>query len=434
MYRTRVAKESGHTRMNMNKTKQPVLGFDTLGLTPRLLSAIQMMGFVEPTPIQVQAIPVAVKGRDIIGVAQTGTGKTFAFGLPMLQRIASEKTTGLVVLPTRELALQVEEALLSVGKQFGLRTAVLIGGASMHRQITMIRRKPHIIIATPGRIIDHLEQGNISLEGIGVLVLDEADRMLDMGFMPQIRKILKGVPEERQTMLFSATMPDQIVRIADKFMRDPERVEVAITGTTAKGVEQHLYVLQNPQKIRLLDHLLSSHEGSVLVFSRTKHGARRICRAVKSMGHTSADIHSDRTLNQRREALDGFKKGRHRVLVATDIAARGIDVSGIAYVINYDIPENPEDYVHRIGRTARAGRTGVAISFATPDQGALINQIERLTRCVLPITSLPDDLPPSRMMPKNDNRRRGGNSRPQQRRNGSGRGYGNGGGGRRRRR
>ena len=388
-----------------------------------------MLGFSEPTPIQAKAIPVAVKGGDLFGVAQTGTGKTFAFGLPMLQRIAREKTTGLVVLPTRELALQVEEALHEVGKQFGLRTVVLIGGASMSRQMNKIRRKPHIIIATPGRIIDHMEQRNISLSNVGILVLDEADRMLDMGFMPQIQKILKGVPKERQTMMFSATMPSQIVRIANKFMRDPVRVEVATTGTTAKGVEQHLYVLQNQQKIRLLDHLLSQHEGSVLVFSRTKHGAKRISRTVKAMGHTSSDIHSDRTLSQRRQALDGFKKGTHRVLVATDIAARGIDVTGITLVVNYDIPENPEDYVHRIGRTARAGRTGIAISFATPDQGALIGQIERLTRCMLPISPLPDSLPPSRMLPsRNDRNSRGGYSRPQQSRNGSGRGRSGGGG------
>lgn len=430
----RVVKESGHTRMHMNETKQPILGFEGLGLAPRLLSAIQMLGFTEPTPIQSKAIPVAVEGGDLIGVAETGTGKTFAFGLPLLQRVAREKTTGLVVLPTRELALQVEEALHEVGKQFGLRTAVLIGGASMSRQISMIRRKPHVIIATPGRLIDHMEQRNVSLGGVGVLVLDEADRMLDMGFMPQIRRILKGVPEERQTMLFSATMPGEIVRIANRFMRNPVRVEVATTGTTAKGVEQRLYVLQNQQKIRLLDHLLSQHEGSVLVFSRTRHGAKRISRTVKAMGHTSSDIHSDRTLSQRREALEGFKKGRHRVLVATDIAARGIDVEGITLVINYDVPENAEDYVHRIGRTARAGRTGIAISFATPDQGALIGQIERLTRCMLPISPLPDDLPPSRVLPRGDSSRRGGYSRPQQRRNSVGRGRGGyGGGGNRRR-
>ncbi len=381
--------------------------FYGLGIAPKLLDALDRLGFTKPTPIQLKAIPVAIDGKDVIGVAQTGTGKTLAFGVPMIQRIARVKGKGLVVLPTRELALQVEEVFASIGKHLGLRTAVLIGGASMEPQIRAIRNKPHVVVGTPGRIIDHLEQRTLDLSDVSVLVLDEADRMLDMGFQPQIRRILQVVPRERQTMLFSATMPDPIVKIASQYMKMPLRVEVAPAGTPAELVSHELFVVRKDQKNRLLEKLLGDYKGTVLVFSRTKFGCKRICRALKAMGHNAAEIHSDRTLAQRREALDGFKSGKYRVLVATDIAARGIDVSGIELVLNYDVPDNPEDYVHRIGRTGRAGQTGKAISFATPEQGAEIREIEKLAQIYLNISPLPE-LPPDRPRPAYEGHREGG--------------------------
>jgi len=387
-----------------NITPPPASGFYGLGIAPKLLDALDKLGFAEPTPIQHKAIPIAIEGKDMIGIAQTGTGKTMAFGVPMIQRLARVKGKGLITLPTRELALQVDEALLSVGRGLGLRTAVLIGGASMDRQIKQIRNNPHIVVGTPGRIIDHLDQRTLNLSDVNVLVLDEADRMLDMGFMPQIKRILQSVPRERQTMLFSATMPDDIVRIASQYMKMPVRVEVARAGTLTELVDHELFVVRKDQKNRLLEKLLGDYHGTVLVFSRTKFGARRISRAVRGMGHNAAEIHSDRSLAQRREALDGFKSGKYRVLVATDIAARGIDVTGIELVINYDIPENPEDYIHRIGRTGRAGQSGRAISFATPEQGAEVRDIERLAQVMLPISPLPE-LPPDRPRPFGEERR-----------------------------
>jgi ATP-dependent RNA helicase RhlE len=317
----------------------------------------------------------------------------------MIQRIARMGGKGLALLPTRELALQVEEHFQKIGRTAGLRTAILIGGAAMGPQIAAIRNKPHIIIATPGRLIDHLEQKIVKLDDVSVLVLDEADRMLDMGFLPQINRILREIPKTHQTMLFSATMPREIVEIAQRFMNSPVRIEVATSGTLAENVDQELYVVRKEQKVRLLEKLLAEHKGSVLVFTRTKFGARRLAHEVIRMGHAAADIHSDRSLSQRREALDGFKSGKYRVLVATDIAARGIDVTGIALVVNFDVPENPEDYVHRIGRTGRAGMSGVAVTFAMPDQGDEVRGIERLIRKVLEISPMPSDLPPERPRP-----------------------------------
>lgn len=380
--------------------------FYGLGIAPRILEILDRLKFTIPTPIQQKSIPIAIEGKDIIGIAQTGTGKTLAFGLPLLQRLARVKGMGLIILPTRELALQVDETLQQIGRSFGLRTAILIGGASMNRQIEMLRKNAHVIVGTPGRIIDHLNQRTLNLNTVSILVLDEADRMLDMGFAPQIKRILEKVPRERQTMLFSATMPDDIVRIATNYMKLPVRVEIARAGTLADRIEHELFVVKKDQKNRLLDKMLSEFHGTVLVFSRTKHGARKICRAVRGMGHSAAEIHSDRSLPQRREALDGFKSGKYRVLIATDIAARGIDVTGIELVLNYDIPDNPNDYVHRIGRTGRAGHEGHAISFATPDQGSEVREIEKLARVRLPVTKMPE-LPPERPMPRFEERDRG---------------------------
>ena len=412
-------------------------GFYGLGIAPKLLDTLDKLHFTVPTPIQEKSIPIAIEGNDIIGVAQTGTGKTLAFGIPMLQRLAISKGVGLIVLPTRELAIQVDEALHGIGTGIGLRTAVLIGGASMNMQVNAIRRDPHVIVATPGRLLDHLEQKTIGLSKVAILVLDEADRMLDMGFAPQIRRILAVVPKDRQTMLFSATMPADIVKIAQQHMKLPLQVEVAPSGTAAERVEHELYVVPSPSKNRLLETVLGNYHGTVLVFTRTKHGAKKLTRFVKHLGNTAAEIHSNRSLAQRRDALEGFKKGAYRVLIATDIAARGIDVTGIELVINYDLPSTAEDYIHRIGRTGRAGLAGKAISFAMPDQRSDVFAIERLLKMRLPVTRLPE-LPPDRVvpMPKYDDDRgvrsfRGGGRPP---RSGGGRpSFGGGRGGQQRR-
>jgi len=362
--------------------------FHGLGIAPKLLEIIKQKGFNSPTPIQLQAVPIAIEGKDLMGIAQTGTGKTLGFGLPMLQRIAQSqgKFKGLVLLPTRELALQVNDSLQNIGKSLGLKTAVLIGGEAMPKQYSALRLKPHIIIATPGRLIDHLQQKSVFLNQIGILVLDEADRMLDMGFAPQLKQILNHVPKERQTMLFSATMPKEITELAGSYMKLPVRVEVAPQGTTASKVTQEIIFVERNGKTEQLKSILKEYTGSALVFTRTKHGAKKIAQAVRAMGHTSAEIHSNRSLNQRLEALKGFKLGRYRVLVATDIAARGIDVTGIELVVNYDLPEQANDYVHRIGRTGRAEMAGHAISLATPDQRRDVRDIERLIKKQLPTT------------------------------------------------
>jgi len=362
--------------------------FYGLGIAPSLLEALERLHLKTPTPIQSRAIPIAIEGSDLVGVAQTGTGKTMAFGIPMLQRLAHAKGQGLVLLPTRELAAQVEESLRNLGAHAGLRTAMLIGGAAIGPQIQALRRNPHIIIATPGRLIDHLEQKTIKLNAVSILVLDEADRMLDMGFMPQIRRILDVLPKTRQTMLFSATMPLEITRIAASYMRVPTRVEIAPSGTTAERVTQELFIVPRDEKSYLLLKLLETYRGPALVFVRTKYGAKRIAHNLKIRNVNAAEIHSNRSLSQRQEALAGFKSGKYRVLVATDIAARGIDVEGIELVLNYDLPSTAEDYVHRIGRTARAGQKGHAVSFAMPDEGREVRSIERLIRKPIPVARI----------------------------------------------
>ena len=375
----------------------PYTNFFNLGIAPGILESLQRLKFTIPTPIQQKAIPIAIEGKDLFGVAQTGTGKTLAFGIPMVQRLAQVKGRGLIIVPTRELALQVDEALRQLIGPSGTRTVVLIGGASMYNQVQGLRRQPRIIIATPGRLLDHLGQGTVRLDDVKVLVLDEADRMLDMGFAPQIEKILKHLPTDRQTMLFSATMPEAIIKIARRYMKLPVQVEIAPTGTAAERVTHEVFIIRKENKPQLLASILEKYHGTVLLFSRTKRGATRITRGLRGMGYNAAEIHSDRSLSQRREALDGFKSGKYRVLVATDIAARGIDVSGIELVINYDLPEDSENYVHRIGRTGRAGQEGHAISFATPEQRSDLRDIERLMRMALPISSHPGlslELPP----------------------------------------
>lgn len=358
--------------------------FEGLGIHPKFLAMLNRAGFAEPTPIQKQSIPVTVQGQDVLGIAQTGTGKTLAFGVPMIQRLVEHGGMGLVILPTRELAVQVDQSLHRFGRELKINTALLIGGEAMPRQLRQLAAKPNIIIATPGRLIDHLEQKSVKLEGVKVLVLDEADRMLDMGFAPQLKRILQAVPKERQTMLFSATMPDEIVSIAKTFMKLPVRVEVARPGTAASTVTQEVIFVQKNDKPAVLKELLAAEQGGVLVFTRTKFGAKKVAKLVRDFGHASTELHSNRSLNQRLASLQGFKTGKFRVLVATDIAARGIDAVGIALVINYDLPAVAEDYVHRIGRTGRAGRSGRAISLASPDQRRDVKDIERLIGQILP--------------------------------------------------
>lgn len=367
--------------------------FYGLGIAPKILDILERIKFKVPTPIQFKAIPLAIEGKDVIGIAQTGTGKTHAFAIPMCQRLAQKKGIGLILVPTRELAIQIDEAFQMLARSFGMKTACLIGGVPMPGQTQALRENPSIIIATPGRLIDHISQWNFMPDKVAMLVLDEADRMLDMGFAPQITKILRFLPKDRQTMLFSATIPKEIMEIAATYMKLPISVEIAPSGTTVEQVTQELYIIKKEAKLKLLSKLLAQYHGPVLLFSRTKHNARKIMMAIRDMGYSAAEMHSNRSLGQRREALEGFRLGKYKVLVATDIAARGIDVTGIELVINYDLPEDAENYVHRIGRTARAGRSGHAISFATPDQSRDVKDIERIIRSALPLSKHPDIVP-----------------------------------------
>jgi ATP-dependent RNA helicase RhlE len=372
-------KELGPYFIDMNEYIQhTAISFNNLHIATRFIDRIHELEYVTPTPIQGAAIPLAINGKDLLGIAQTGTGKTLAFALPMMQRISERKGQGVVLLPTRELALQVDDTFKKIGKPFGLRTAVLIGGAPIEAQMRLLKNNPHVIIGTPGRIIDHLERKSLTLNAVTVLVLDEADLMLDMGFIPQVNRILKDMPVQRQTMLFSATMPQEIEKIVSSYMKAPVRIEASRAGSAPKQIKQEVCVIEKERKTDCLDSLLKNNEGSAIVFVRTKHSAKKIFFQLKDRGYSAAEIHSNRSLAQRRAALDGFRAGRNRILVATDIAARGIDVPRVALVVNYDLPENPEDYIHRIGRTGRAGEIGYAVSFATKKQFPLLKRIERL--------------------------------------------------------
>lgn len=407
-------------------SEQSEQNFYGLGIAPGLLEVLSRAGFTKPTPIQVRTIPLGIQGKDLVGIAQTGTGKTLAFGIPMIQILLGKKEQGLVILPTRELALQVEAFLRKVGQRQGLKTAVLIGGLPFGIQRRDIFRKPDIIVGTPGRINDHLMRKTLSLSNVSIVVLDEADRMFDMGFLPQIRTILKAIPKEHQTMLFSATMPPEIMKLAIDYMKTPLRVEIAPSGTTVEGVSQELFVVAREQKPELLKRLLESYKGPTLVFTRTKHGAKKVARQIRDLGIRAAELHSNRSLNQRREALDGFKSGKYRVLVATDIASRGIDVMGIELVLNYDLPGSSDDYVHRIGRTARAGAKGHAITFAMVNEGKEVRDIERAIQKRLLATPLPEGLVAPKMeiiqrSPQPRSRGRGQHSGVRQRHTGFGR-------------
>ena len=361
------------------------MSFSFLGLDPKLLQAISDTGYTQPTPIQSAAIPRILEGRDLIGIAQTGTGKTAAFVLPLLERIMarpqSRAPRALIVAPTRELALQIDEQVRILGRHLHVRCATIFGGVGEQPQINALRRGADVIVATPGRLLDLMGSGHVNLREVEIAVLDEADRMLDMGFLPQIRRVVNALPKQCQTLLFSATLSSDIERITGEFLRNPETVEIGRRSNPAESVAQFLYPVPKSRKIDLLITLLRDQSlDSVLVFSRTKHGADKIVRKLKAANVAAAALHSNRSQSQRVAALDAFKDGRARVLVATDIASRGIDVEGISHVVNFDFPMHAEDYVHRIGRTGRADAIGDAISFVTPDDEAYVRALEKMTR------------------------------------------------------
>ena len=368
--------------------------FSTLGLSPATLRAVSAAGFSTPTPIQARAIPPALNGSDVIGCAATGTGKTAAYLLPMLERLAGKPgTRGLVLAPTRELAVQIARAVELLSEESRRKAAVVIGGVSPEGQRQQLRERRSLIIATPGRLVDHLQAGSARLDEIEILVLDEADRMLDMGFAPQLRRILARLPTQRQTLLFSATMAGEVAEFARRHLRSPVRVEVARSGTTAARASQLAYRIGQAEKNALLAALLRSSDDSTLVFVRTRRRADKVARELERAGHAVDRLHSDRSQAQRQRALEAFRNGRVRVLVATDIAARGIDVAEIGHVVNYDLPHVPEDYVHRIGRTARAAASGRASSFVAREDAPLLQAIERLTRARIPEGAVPRDEP-----------------------------------------
>jgi ATP-dependent RNA helicase RhlE len=353
--------------------------FKKLGLSDEVLRGVQAAGYVEPTPIQLRGIPLILAGRDIIGAAQTGTGKTAAFALPILTLLKTHgKCRCLVLEPTRELAAQVETAFHEYGRFANLKTVVIFGGVGYGEQKQGLQRGVDIVVATPGRLLDLLGQGSLHLRDVNMLVLDEVDRMLDMGFLPDVRKIIDRCPKQRQTLLFSATVPPEIERLAAWVLHQPEKIEIGVSRAPADTVTHACYPVATSQKFQLLAALLErTNFDSVLIFSRTKHGADKIAHRLKIENHAVAALHSNRTQRERVEALAGFKSGKYEVMVATDIAARGLDVEGITHVINYDVPQHPEDYVHRIGRTGRAQKVGDAFTLVTIEELDYLRAIER---------------------------------------------------------
>jgi len=413
-----------------------LIQFSSLGLSDQLLRSLEKEGYTTPTPIQAQAIPPAMEGRDLLGCAQTGTGKTAAFALPILHRLSTQvvdKTRRgpiiprvLVLSPTRELATQIAESFATYGRNTGLSQTVIFGGVSQYHQVKALHRGVDILVATPGRLMDLMEQRHVNLSGVQVFVLDEADRMLDMGFIQPIRRIAAALPPaaNRQTLMFSATMPKEIMHLADSLLRNPVKVAVTPVSSTVALIEQSLYMVPRHSKPALLEHILDDAAITrVLVFTKTKHGADRVARRLEIAGIKSDAIHGNKAQNQRQRALDAFRTGRVRVLVATDVAARGLDVDAISHVINYDLPMEPEAYVHRIGRTGRAGATGIAISFCDHEERGLLRDIERLTGKQLPPVPMPEDMPAATPLPIEDRREaraqgssRGGYGKPPQHR------------------
>jgi ATP-dependent RNA helicase RhlE len=374
--------------------------FSTLGVAEPILRALAAENYTIPTPIQAKAIPALLAGRDLLGIAQTGTGKTAAFGIPLLQKLSighvppkPREAKSLILAPTRELAVQIEQSLRTYGRFLNLKMAVILGGVSQNSQINATKHGVDILVATPGRLLDLINQRHIKLDTVSTFIVDEADRMLDMGFIRDVRKITAMLPRQRQSMLFSATMPDDVVKLVGDMLHQPERIEVAPQGRTADRVTQSLYYVPAMQKRQLLIHLLGDLAmNRVLVFTRTKHGANKVAEHLIKQGIQSDAIHGNKSQNARQRALDSFKTGKLRVLVATDIAARGIDIDDVSHVVNFELPNEPESYVHRIGRTARAGAGGSAISFCDGSERGYLRDIERLTR--LKIAEVAHDLPP----------------------------------------
>ncbi len=364
--------------------------FSSLGLSEPILKSIAHVGFQHPTPIQQAVIPTAMQGKDIVGLAQTGSGKTAAFCIPLGERLLHGKgLRGLILSPTREIALQTKAFLDLFGKHHQLKTICVIGGVSFGPQIQDLKDHPDVIVATPGRLMDHLERGNVRLDQISELVLDEADHMLDLGFLPQIERILETVPRERHTMMFSATMPDAIERLTRRFMTDAQRIDILPEGRAAEGITHRLYLVTPENKKQCLLSLLHQELGTTLVFTRTKLDADWISRVLEKEGHPVDKIHSNRTQRERTEALQGFRLGQHRILVATDIASRGIDVPGIEHIVNFDIPNTVEEYIHRSGRTARAGAVGMVSTISTWMDKPMILEIEKALGQELPRCSAP---------------------------------------------
>jgi ATP-dependent RNA helicase RhlE len=373
------------------------VSFSDLSLRSEIQSAISAQGYETPTPIQAKAIPHALAGRDVLGLAQTGTGKTAAFALPILERLSATSEAGqpgapraLILTPTRELALQILDSLKTYGAQLRLRHAVIFGGVGQQPQIDALRRGVDVLVATPGRLLDLMQQGHVRLDRVEAFVLDEADRMLDMGFIHDVRKVTSRLPKERQTLFFSATMPDEISTLSSQLLRDPVRVEAAPVATTAERIDQRVMFVPAPDKRHLLvDVLDDATMARVIVFTRTKHGADKVAKHLGAAGIVAAAIHGNKSQGARQAALEGFRAGKVRVLVATDIAARGIDVDGITHVVNFELPNIPESYVHRIGRTARAGAAGIALSFCSDDERTYLRDIERLIRKRLTVVEQP---------------------------------------------
>ncbi len=368
------------------------LTFTSLQLHPALLSAVEAEGYIHPTPIQAQAIPHLLDGRDLLGIAQTGTGKTAAFALPILQRLeharrpSSRRARVLVLTPTRELAIQIDESFGTYGKDLRRSHTVIFGGVGQRPQVDAMNRGVDVLVATPGRLLDLMGQGHIQLDEVGIFVLDEADRMLDMGFIHDVRRVIEKLPEPRQTLLFSATMPDAITRLSQRILDDPVRVEVTPEKLTVDRIVQRVLLVEKKDKPGLLAEVLGDPDiERALVFTRTKHGANRVVKQLGRVDIAAEAIHGNKSQGARQRALANFKEGRTRVLIATDIAARGIDVEGITHVINYDLPNIPESYVHRIGRTARAGADGMAISFCDVEERAYLRDIEKLIRQKVPL-------------------------------------------------
>jgi ATP-dependent RNA helicase RhlE len=378
-----------------------ISSFSELSLRPELQKALADQGYTTPTPIQAQAIPHLLAGRDLLGIAQTGTGKTAAFTLPILQKLADSQThakpgeiRALILTPTRELAIQIDESVRNYGAHLRPSHAVIFGGVGQGRQVEALRRGLDVLVATPGRLLDLMNQKHVRFDQLGVFVLDEADRMLDMGFINDVRKIVAAIPKKRQTLLFSATMPREIADLAGKLLNEPVRVEVTPQATTVERIDQYVIHVPAAQKRHVLVDLLADAKMSrVIAFSRTKHGANKVTDHLAAAGIPSAAIHGNKSQGARQAALEAFRAGKLRVLVATDIAARGIDIDGITHVVNIDLPNVPESYVHRIGRTARAGKDGTAISFCDSEERAFLRDIERITAQRIPVRELPPETP-----------------------------------------